>query len=76
MLSSRAPERRVSSEQTERKMQPVSSHAFSPCEFPLKFKFVGQNLGSESGDLVIVFGPLMGKLFNFCANVSSSVKDI
>lgn len=43
-------------------------------EFPLKFNIVGQNLGSKSGDLVHVFGPLMGKLFHFCANASSAVK--
>lgn len=58
----------------ERKKWHAFPLAFSLCELPLKFNIVDQNLGSESGDLVHVFGPLMGKLSHFCANVSSAVK--
>lgn len=64
-------ERKVNLQQRNMLFLPL---AFSLCEFPLKFNIAAQNLGSKSGDLVHGFGPLMGKLFHFCANVSSLLK--
>lgn len=60
----------------KRKKWHVFSLAFLLYWFPFQFNIVGQNLSLESGNLVHVFGPVMGKLFKFCASVSSAVKEI
>lgn len=77
ILFSAIVERRVNYEQIEREEEVA---CFLSCflfyEFLLEFKIVGQYLGLETVDLVHVFAPLIGTLANFCAGVSSAIKEI